>query len=224
MVAYNKRVFTLTLGQSANSTWWKARQGRITSSQFKNVVSSRKPSAVKRCVNQILRPNEGTTYAPCKMGLAQEDNAKAAYARFCARKGEEIEIEPAGLCVSEQYPWLAASPDGIITDKKTGEKRLLEIKCIFDTKAIPRTILEVAKQRGSGFYCKVSDQKLVLRESHSYYFQILGQMGVSGIHKVDFVIYAPRTGEIYQMQFKFDPAAWLRVLQKLESFKNQYLR
>lgn len=43
--------------------------------------------------------------------------------------GHEVRVEDCGLFVDAQRPWLAASPDGLVTDGP--DRWLLEVKCPF---------------------------------------------------------------------------------------------
>ena len=105
-------------------------------------------------------------------------------------------MQPVGLCVPIWSKYIAASPDGLINSEEEG-RRVLEIKCIYDTATYPRTIMVIARQRGSSFYCKVTeDNGLELKPTHQYYYQVMGEMATTGIHTADFVIYHPRTGEV----------------------------
>lgn len=222
MSVYSQYAFARTVGQSSNPTWWSARRGRITSSIFKKVVTAKKPSAIKRCVDQILNPQPNTWVpAACQMGIAEEGNAKEAYERLCRRRGQNITLLDSGICISTEHPWLAASPDGFVQDSE-GHIKLLEIKCIHDTSATPRLIMDIAKNR-SQFYCRIVDgDKLELKKSHGYYYQCMGQMALSGIKDLDFVIYAPRTGEIIVQTLKFEPEEWAVIFNKLDEFKQRY--
>ena len=42
---------------------------------------------------------------------------------------EAFSVDHAGLCIHEEFFWLAASPDGIV--REGGRKGILEIKCPF---------------------------------------------------------------------------------------------
>lgn len=46
-----------------------------------------------------------------------------------------MSVQECGLFIDAQRPWLAASPDGIVTDKETGQRLLcLEVKCPYKHK------------------------------------------------------------------------------------------
>lgn len=46
--------------------------------------------------------------------------------------GRPVSVQDCGLFIDARRPWLAASPDGIVTDSRTGQWLLcLEVKCPF---------------------------------------------------------------------------------------------
>ena len=49
--------------------------------------------------------------------------------------GREVIVQDSGLFIDPKLPWLAASPDGIVIDKLSGQRMLcLEVKCPFKHK------------------------------------------------------------------------------------------
>ena len=160
--------------------------------------------------------------APMRLGLREEGNAKRAYEDYMARQGRKVYVQDCGICVSNVHSFLATSPDGLVI-AENGERWLIEVKCIYDVKAIPRTIKAVAKDRGSKFYCKFEGDSLVLKKTHAYYSQILGQMAITGILHVDFVIFAPRTGEVYVIPVDFCQRDWDELFSKLVKFKEEHI-
>ena len=219
---YNQYAFQLTLGQTKNARYWHARSGRITSSNFHRIASAKKASAIKRCINDITRSGPPAfTPKACQMGLNEEDNAKLAYVRYQQRQGKVVKVNDSGICISNDEPWLATTPDGFVDDGQ-GTQCLLEVKCLYDRAAIPRKIIDIAKQRGNQFYCQIVDSELKLRKSHPYYGQVLGQMAITGVHEVHFTIYAPRTGEIIIIPVRFCRLDWDALYTKLLDFKIKY--
>jgi len=58
-----------------------------------------------------------------------ESLAVSCYVSYQRSNGKFIQIESCGLCIDKVLPWLAASPDGIVTDLTCHDKGCLEIKC-----------------------------------------------------------------------------------------------
>ena len=161
----------------------------------------------------------------CLIGIQEEPNAKEAYIRYQREVLSRIvTVEDVGLCVPNWNRSIGASPDGIVCC--SGElPMVLEIKCLSDKSPLPRTIVEIARDRGGGFYCSVdSEGVLSLKRNHQYYYQVLGEMATTGLHRADFVIYHPRTGELSVERIDFDTAEWGRVEQRLGEFTHKYLK
>lgn len=58
--------------------------------------------------------------------------------------GRDVTVQECGLFIDAKRPWLAASPDGIVTDKRTGQRLLcLEVKCPY--KHRQRTVEEACR-------------------------------------------------------------------------------
>jgi len=123
-------------------------------------------------------------------------------------------VQPCGLYVDGSNPFLAASPGGVIDDEA-----ILEVKCpyrgygqqIAATKAFP--FLDI---RGS-------DKQLHLKTNHSYYYQIQGQLGITGRKKCFFVVY---TGsDVFIEEVVFDSEYWaVCMVPRLALFYNKHLR
>ena len=59
--------------------------------------------------------------------------------------GREVVVQDSGLFINPKRPWLAASPDGIVIDKLSGQRMLcLEVKCPFKHK--DRKVEEACKE------------------------------------------------------------------------------
>ncbi|KAM9853332.1 uncharacterized protein ACBR49_004161 [Aulostomus maculatus] len=63
-------------------------------------------------------------------GVEMKDKAIVKYQRL---KREPISVLRCGLFIEAHHPWLAASPDGIVTDRQSGEL-CLEVKCPYKHK------------------------------------------------------------------------------------------
>ena len=97
--------------------------------------------------------------------------------------GRDVQVLECGLVVSSTMPWLAASPDRKVINKILG---LVEIKC-------PHSLRHLTPGGGGGacvnpsFYCQLVNGKPELKKVHPYYYQVQGQMGLTGLKWCDFV-------------------------------------
>jgi hypothetical protein len=80
------------------------------------------------------------------------------------------------LVINPRFPFLAASPDGKVCLE--GETGVLKVKCPFPARDL--TILE-AVQKIPNFCMQLGDDgKMSLKRSHEYFYQVQGQLMVSG--------------------------------------------
>ena len=118
-----------------------------------------------------------------------------------------------GLVVSMDAPFLGASPDSKVIDAGCEDPYgLVEIKCP-QTKfhVIP---LEACSDRT--YFCEEVNGKPKLKENHQYYYQVQGQLGVTGVNWCDFVIYT-NVGMIIQ-RISFNQQFWDTIKGKLQAY------
>ena len=121
-----------------------------------------------------------------KYGLQSEAMAIAKYENQTQQK-----VAMSGLWVNPRFPFLACSPDGL-----PSQDGLLEINSlkIFKEHSIERFINEgstLVSKEILGRQCfSIKDGKCVLKQSHSYYFQVQMQLLVTERIFCDFVLYA----------------------------------
>ena len=76
-------------------------------------------------------------------GIENEATAKLDYQRVMERDHKGFNTKPAGILVSTEYPFIAATPDGVVSCKCCGEG-LLEIKSHSNTRIHPPQTLRTA--------------------------------------------------------------------------------
>lgn len=130
----------------------------------------------------------------------------AAVEEYC--RVREVNHYPCGFLIHPDAPWMGSTPDGIVYDPEAQTVfGLVEIKC-------PNVASYVDCP-----YIKISEGTHTLRKSHSYFWQIQGQMLISGLDWCDFVVYTqedmfiqriPRDNEITKtMKVKIDFSLFL---------------
>lgn len=95
-------------------------------------------------------------------------------------------IEPAGLFIHKEKPYLAASPDGLI-----GKNAILEIKCPLSIKEYTPEEAVVNKKLKYLEY-NSTNEKLVLKQTDKYYYQIQGQLNITERNYCYFVVWTPK--------------------------------
>ncbi|XP_039633101.1 uncharacterized protein LOC120543849 [Perca fluviatilis] len=223
-----QQVEILTRGQSSNQDWFTWRKNRITASvahriahcRFVNGKSKAPPPSYLAAVT-----GEGRHIQTRAMSWGVNMEAKAVR-RYQEMKsvalGRSVTVQSCGLFLDERRPWLAGSPDGIVTDSHTGQWLLcLEVKCPY--KHRQRTVEEACRQDPA--FCleithhtppAASPPAYRLKTSHSYYTQIQVQLAVTGLRDADLAVFTLK--ELAIVPVTFDPALWDATLSKLETF------
>ncbi|XP_076124717.1 uncharacterized protein LOC143104504 [Alosa pseudoharengus] len=160
-----------TQEQSSCVEWHQLRRCRITSTKFREVCHTRGESSAENLAKRLLGSCHQT--ADMRRGLALEPVAVEEYCKV-----REVNHYPCGFLIHPEAPWMGSTPDGIVYDP-VGQPvfGLLEIKC-------PNVASYVDCP-----YIMIKDGTQTLRQSHPYYWQVQGQMLVSGCDWCDFVVY-----------------------------------
>ena len=96
---------------------------------------------------------------------------------------------PYGFVISEEYPFLSASPDAAVYDPSAQEVfGLAEVKCPYSARHLTSIKGLPKAQR----FCTVTNDQLHLKTSHPYYAQVQGQMGVTNRKWCDFVVFTEK--------------------------------
>lgn len=112
-----EKVEETTRGQTNNPVWLEERKKRITASKFHTICHLKDktmPSYSKQMLNERPFSSRATTH-----GLINE---KIALEEYMTKFG--LNVEPCGLFISKDRPYLSASPDGLL-----GDETVIEIKC-----------------------------------------------------------------------------------------------
>ncbi|XP_056421590.1 uncharacterized protein LOC130361924 [Hyla sarda] len=208
-----------TRGQSDNTEWYYWRQNRITASLAHQISHSRFSNQKTKDIPQsylkaILGSAPSVQTAAMNWGIRNEKKAVNAYERLApVHKGKDVQVESCGLFIHPTKNWLAASPDGLVKDRHTGETlNILEVKCPY--KHRERTIREACKDRD--FCLALSEDSYTLKRQHTYHTQVQCQMAVTGISDADFVVHTNK--ETAVVPVKFDVEFWKDVEPKLKRF------
>lgn len=158
----------------------------------------------KLCLS-IYSPKQLNT-EPVLHGQAYEGIAKRQFKELTGKK-----VQSAGLFVDVEYPFLAASPDGLVV----GEDAVLEVKCPFTGRQE-----KIHPGKNFPFLEKVDSQKIQLKHTHAYYYQILGQLHATKRSKCYFVVYT--FIDMYIEKIEFNSSDFAAMLPKLQTFYNDH--
>lgn len=188
-----------TQEQSKCEKWFMEKTFRVTASNITDIVAN--PS--KKCAELWKKSKMNLSCIPAiSWGKNHENEATLAYEKKSANS-----VKKCGLFVSKKYPFLGATPDGILSD--TG---ILEIKCPFLLRNVEPwdlSVLDSAQKRT--FFCSKNTNCISLKRSHKYYTQVQMQMFVTGRKFADFVVWTTKSTSIERIPY--DPNHILPIVE-----------
>lgn len=210
----------------------QAKEHRLTASNFGRIMKLQEHTNPQKAVESLLQPKDISGKEAIRYGQENESSVREKHAQYLGTA-----IENMGLCTNEKWPFLGASPDGAI-----GEEGILEIKSLYSAR--DRVIRSyVAEQQGvdemghpivdedgkkrkksksfSSLCLELFDGKLQLKRSHSYYYQVQGQLGITERKFCDFLV-ATDVDMFYERVY-LDEIIWSQMHVKLERFYMQCL-
>ena len=197
----------MSVEQRNNPLWFDARQWRITSSNFGKVCNRQfrqlyPPSLMKSLLGDYGMPRT----AAIQWGCNHEADVIRSY---MSNRG--VLVSECGIFLSTRYPFLATSPDGIVplSDTCFG---LTEVKCPFKHRKS-----KIAEACEDGSFClRCVDDTIVLKRMHDYYYQVTGQLALTGAQFCDFVVWTEE--DIHIERIRLDNELWDDMVKKLNHF------
>ena len=129
-----------TKSQSKSPLWFNMRSGRITASRFKAAARTNTASPSLSLIMSICHPeiNKFKT-AALRWGCEHEEVAQRKYLQLMSLSHRDFKVEESGFFICTDYPFIGASPDGLVTCACCSDG-ICEVKvCLFDT--LFRTII-----------------------------------------------------------------------------------
>ena len=201
-----KLIQEMSIGQRNNPLWFDARQWRITSSNFGKVCNRQfrqlyPPSLVKSILGDYGTPRT----AAIQWGCDHEAEAVSSYALKTLNSVREC-----GIFLSTSIPYLATTPDGIIALSGT-DFGLVEVKCPF--KHRKNKIVDACSDAS---FCLTDINTVMLKRTHDYYYQVTGQLALTGAQFCDFVVWTEV--DMFIERIHFDAKLWDDMKSKLAHF------
>lgn len=159
-----------------------------------------------------FKGNKATCY-----GNEHEESAINDYIISQTTSKSVVTVARSGLIVRRDEPWLACSPDGLISNSSTPDKGLLEVKCPLSCSSM--SFEEAAKS--ASFCLKREKDSFTLRQSHSYFYQIQHSLLVTRLLWADFIVWSPT--EMFVQRVHADQSLQNRMLLKLKCFFQTHL-
>ncbi|XP_066275513.1 uncharacterized protein [Branchiostoma lanceolatum] len=172
-----------TVQQSECQLWFAERQNRITASNFGKILNRKKECNLKFLTN--LMGNKSAKSDSLTHGKKNEINAKEEYLHS---SGGKVHLHDCGLVVNPAFSFLGASPDAKVCCG--GQTGILEVKCPYSARNLT---VKDAVLTLPNFYLSAEGESYTLDKTHEYYFQVQGQLMVTGAPFCDFVCYCVDT-------------------------------
>ena len=158
-----------TRSQSSSDQWFEAHCQWLTGSICGRVLN-RKDKTVKLLWYCVYPKPVVYLPKPIAWGVNNGSKACHAYVQHMQTNGHvRLQVKKAGFVVHPKKGWLGASPDAWVTDPSTHPRHgIAEFKCPYVKANV--TVEEACEDKN--FYCTMTDSKLHLEKSHSYYHQV----------------------------------------------------
>lgn len=206
-----------TVLQSKCELWFQEREKRLTASKF-GKICKRKKEITPAFFRELSGYQNTIKSASMKYGLENEDRARKMYTAFMKSQSKNVTVYHSGLVINPGMPYLGCTPDGKVYDSEENPPYgLLEIKC-------PKSKINVDLNEccDETFYCSVSDDELCLKTNHDYYYQVQGQLHISGLTWCDFIVFNGK--RVWVQRIRIDNEFCEDMTKKLAIFyENHYL-
>ena len=205
-----------TVDQSACEAWKEERQKRLTASNARRVVKRKPVLKVGPIVKDMLFSSfRGNRYT--KYGLAQEKPTIADYIERKRQENIRCCVEPIGLCIDPDHPWLACSPDGLVRVLESEEtESLIESKNLLKDKG--KSLHQGCVSKEGNFCLELVKGSLRLKRTHNFYVQCLSTLDITRKTWIDFVARTTSPHSLHIERIFPSPSTWSMWLPKLKAF------
>lgn len=208
LTADKKAIERATILQRESSEWLEIRRKLITASNFGPICKRKSSSNTANLVKNILYKKNLAHVTSIAHGIEHEKQALLQLQRQ-----ENVEISPCGLFIDPKHPFIGATPDGLIDDDI-----IVEIKCPITAskkgmaKAIEENKIQILKYSKNTKTCSINKKS-------NWYFQIQGQLHVTGRKICLLGIWAGENEPLYTERIERDDNFWLTNMEpKLVQF------
>lgn len=207
-----------TREQSLCGMWRVEHTRRLTSSNFGDVLSRKVSSSVVPIVKRFIYPSfKGNMFT--RSGITDEPLTVKEYMMAKQAQGIDVLVQSRGLVIDPAHQCLAASPDGLVIERNTGEKGLLEVKNLLQNKAVT---LEEAATNMKSFCLALNGTNLHLKRNHKYFHQCQGLVNIVNMPWIDFVVRHAAPHQLHIERIYKDEVLWKETMQpKLLAFFNK---
>lgn len=196
--------------------WHKLRLAKITGTKLEDVMGT--PKARRKLISCLVA-EEGTEQPKIVRASAEMERgtAEEVFARKAFEKKYNKKVKQVGICVSDKYPWLAYSPDGLIANKKGKFIEGVEIKNPDSATMISYRLGECKSDIGvpEDYKWQVVDAFLVNEDMERLHFVVYDARFIDDEHKM-YVIVVERADPALQQALE-------DATERLEVFRAEWL-
>ncbi|XP_071118722.1 uncharacterized protein [Haliotis cracherodii] len=202
----------LTRDQTNSQMWFQARKHRLTASTF-GIILKRK-TITEKFINNIIN-EKAFTSAATSYG---KSNERQAIEKYIKQSGNHV--HDCGLVVNRKFPFLGATPDGkVCEDGITG---IIEVKCPYSARdmSISDACCLLPK-----FCLQNTDGIISIKKAphnHEYFYQVQGQLMISGAAFCDFVVFTKK--DLFIQRIFPLPVFMQQMLDELSAFYFQHVK
>ena len=205
--------------QSQSKFWFNQRAGRVTASKMKAVCHTNPVHPSHSLIKTICYPEEFSfTSKQTAYGSKNEKKARELYYKTSVKDHIDFQLSESGLVINPKWPFIGASPDGVISCSCCG-KGVLEIKCPYSHQ---NAHIQDAASQDSRFCLKKVDGSLRLDNSHAYYYQIQSQLFVCDVEYCEFCVCTfvedDESKGLHIERIYKNEGFWLECISKAEQF------
>ena len=203
---------SMTTGQRLNPLGLDARQWRLTDSNFGCICNRKRAEGYfpHSLIKKIMGDYGMASGPAIQWGITNETVALEAYELLTKRT-----IQNCGVFISLEHPYLAASPDAVGIEEST--RFIVEVKCPYKHK--DDMIREACSDKD--VCLQIMESGIQLKRSHDYYFQVMGQLAVTGANYCHILVWTLKDRHLEEISF--DAELWTTMLKKLKDFYHFHL-
>lgn len=165
-------IVLLTISSSGSLSVWEIFIIFFFHFRFGDIIKSTERRNIDKLCNSLLTRKKLNT-APIVHGKQYEE---VAVQKFETAFG--VQVQKCGLFVYEEVPFLAATPDGLV-----GKEAIIEVKCPYTGR-----YSKISESQEFPFL-ETENSKLRLKRDSNYYFQVQGQLLITGRSYCYFIVY-----------------------------------
>ncbi|XP_057290012.1 uncharacterized protein LOC130612675 [Hydractinia symbiolongicarpus] len=156
------------------------RAGRITASVSKSAFTC-DLERTKTLVDTVMQYKDQVDVVATRYGKRMETRARDVYTKKLEQIHTNFQVKTTGLHINTDFPYLGASPDGIV-QCDCHSLGLVEIKC-------PYKFKKSLKNWRQNKLCPINLTG-EFKQNHAYYFQVQHQMLVTDTKYCDFFVFS----------------------------------